>query len=392
MHFCTNKDMKDDFGKIDFDSLFEDMGEEGADTTVKETPENIEEDAGLTDTTQEEVRTDSIAEEDVEKQEALEEESEEEFVEVLKEVETNKKDEYRGQEVFSNLARKYIEIGSWKDAKIEINGEEVVLSEVGDLDEETFLEIQIAQEGLKQADLKDKYINKDELDEVGLQILEISKEGGDWNKILQIKQRYIDPLENYDLKNPNHQEALVREKLFLNSGSTLSKADLDSLIDTRKRNLTLDTEASEYAGQVKEAFYKYAEAEKQKAINDKNEVVKRSNELKTKTKTVLKGYNLADNAINPMLDLISHGDNDAITGHINTIKSNPEVLAELVFFLSRPEDYKKYIVEKGTRGKSTEVLRTLNMIPKGSQGRSHDIQEEKKTGRDLDKELNLRFV
>src|SRR5699024_4489370 len=125
-------------------------------------------------------------------------------------------------EVFSNLAKKYIELGTWKDAKVEIDGKEVVLSEVEGLDEETFLSIQVAQDGLRDKDLKDKYIDKSELDEVGLKILEVSKEGGDWNKILQVKQKYIDPLENYDLNNEAHQEALVREKLFLNSGRTLS--------------------------------------------------------------------------------------------------------------------------------------------------------------------------
>ena len=369
---------KEEFGKLDFESLFGDIGEEQVE--VPEMLLELEEEEEAAEEQEDEQEVENL------------EEAEEEEIEIKEEEKTEVPKSLGGNEIFSNLAKKYIELGSWKDAKVELNGKEVVLSEIEDLDEETFLEIQIAQEGLKEADLKDKYIDKSELDEVGLKILEVSKEGGDWNKILQIKQKYIDPLENYDLNNEQHQEALVREKLYLNSGQTLSQHDLDSLIETRKRNLTLDTEAQEYAQQVKSAFSKYIEDEKGRAIQEKNEVTRTSNELKNKTREVLKGYIKKDSTINPMLDLISLGDNSAITSHIEEIKKNPEALAELVFFLSRPEDYKKHIVERGTLGKSTDVLKTLKMIPKGSQNKSYDTQEVKKGEKDLDKELNLRFI
>lgn len=377
----TNSMSKDtEFGELDFSKLFsEEIDQESIEPTQE--VEEVQDEGVQEEETQEEIEQDQ-------------EESTEataEFEETLAETEEVVEEFSGASEVFSNLAKKYIELGTWKDAKVEIDGKEVVLSEIEGLDEETFLSIQVAQEGLKDKDLKDKYIDKSELDEVGLKILEVSKEGGDWNKILQVKQKYIDPLENYDLNNEAHQEALVREKLFLNSGRTLSKHDLDSLIATRKRNLTLDTEAAEYAQDVKNAFNKYIEEEKNRAIEERKEVERTTTELKNKTKEVLKEYKLKDSAIGPMLDLVAHGNNEVISDHIEGIKKDPKALAELVFFLTRPEDYKKHIIEKGTIGKSTEVLRTLNMIPKGSQNKSYDNQEVKKVEKDLDKELNLKL-
>lgn len=377
----TNSMSKDtEFGELDFSKLFsEEIDQESAEPTQE--VEEVQDEGVQEEETQEEVE--HIQEEGTE--------ATAEFEKTLAETEEDVEKFSGASEVFSNLAKKYIELGTWKDAKVEIDGKEVVLSEVEGLDEETFLSIQVAQDGLKDKDLKDKYIDKSELDEVGLKILEVSKEGGDWNKILQVKQKYIDPLENYDLNNEAHQEALVREKLFLNSGRTLSKHDLDSLIATRKRNLTLDTEAAEYAQDVKNAFNKYIEEEKNRAIEERKEVERTTAELKNKTKEALKEYKLKDSAIGPMLDLVAHGDNGVITDHIEGIKKDPKALAELVFFLTRPEDYKKHIIEKGTIGKSTEVLRTLNMIPKGTQNKSYDNQEVKKVEKDLDKELNLKL-
>src|SRR5699024_9897278 len=49
---------------------------------------------------------------------------------------------------YSNLSKKYIEMGLWEDKAIKVGEEEVAISELEDLDEDTFLQITEAQEKL----------------------------------------------------------------------------------------------------------------------------------------------------------------------------------------------------------------------------------------------------
>lgn len=282
--------------------------------------------------------------------------------------------------IYSNLAKKYIEMGSWQDAKIELDGEEVTLSELENLDEDTFLQIQQSQEAAKNEDLKDKYINKEELDEISLQIVEISKNKGDLSKVLDVKKRYIDPLEKFDLTQESHQEALVRQKYMIESNNKLSQKDLDLIIKSRKEDLTLDREAQEYADGLKAGFGQFLKQEEDKAKEAQSALKETVKTTKKSVRDELSKYGLKDTAIKPLLDFItSDKENDPLTAQVDELRKNPEQLAELLMFLNNKEDYIKAIGEKATLGKETKFLRTLNLIPgkKETKAGKQEPKEEK---------------
>lgn len=279
-------------------------------------------------------------------------------------------------------------MGSWQDAKIEIDGEEVILSELDDIDEETFLQIQQSQEASRNEDLRDKYINKEELDDISLQILEISKNKGDLTKILNAKKNYIDPLEKFDLTQESHQEALVRQKYMIESNGKLSQKDLDTIIKNRKEDLSLDKEAEEYAEALKKGFDDFLKKENEKAVKAQEDLRESTKATRKQVKEHLSKYGLKDTAIKPMLDFISADKgNDPIMQAVEELKKDPEALSDFLFYLNNKEEYLKAIGEKATKGKDVNVLRTLNLIPK---------KQETKAGKQQPKEekdpLVLRYI
>lgn len=287
--------------------------------------------------------------------------------------ENDNKEEGTQKNVYSNLVKKYIDLGIWQDAKVEIDGEEVVLSEIGDLDEETFLNIQKSQHAAFKEDISEKYINKEELDEISLAIIDISKNKGDISRALDIKKRFIDPLEHFDLDNELHQEDLVRQKYMIQSNGALSESDIDAIIEARKKDLTLDKEAYEYAEQLKKGYKAYLANESKKLEEERLQEEQNIKNLKKQVRDSLEKYGLNDASRRSLSNFIGTKDNDPLMEMIQEIKSDPDKLAELIFFLNKKDDYIKAISNKATKDTGTKVLRTLKFI--------QDSKKETKSGK-----------
>lgn len=359
------------FGLLDFDSILEEQqSEEGQQKNKAPEPEpeleNKEPEIELTG-------TDLDLEGELEKGEPEKEDKKEDIVEVGEPT------------VYSNLAKKYIEMGTWQDAKVDIDGEEVIISELDTLDEETFLQLQKSQEEARNEDLKDKYINKEELDDISLQIIEISKNKGDISKVLEVKKRFIDPLEKYDLENELHQEALVRQKYQIDSNNTLSQEDIDIIIEKRKKDLVLDKEAEEFAARLKTSFSNMMKAEQEKAEKERDTLKENEKVTKKSVRDILsKNYQLNDSATKSLLNFVSlSGEDDPLIDHVKKLKEDPEQLAELIMFLNKKKEYLKAVGENATKGKEMDVLRKLNFIPK---------QKEVKSGKQEQKEEKEKLV
>lgn len=349
-------------GMFDFETMMG-ISEEVKEDEIENTAE-MEDD--IVDTQKdEEVESIEVEEEDLESRDTKEDED--------GISENDNKEEGTQKNVYSNLVKKYIDLGIWQDAKVEIDGEEVVLSEIGDLDEETFLNIQKSQHAAFKEDISEKYINKEELDEISLAIIDISKNKGDISRALDIKKRFIDPLEHFDLDNELHQEDLVRQKYMIQSNGALSESDIDAIIEARKKDLTLDKEAYEYAEQLKKGYKAYLANESKKLEEERLQEEQSIKNLKKQVRDSLEKYGLNDASRRSLSNFIGTKDNDPLMEMIQEIKSDPDKLAELIFFLNKKDDYIKAISNKATKDTGTKVLRTLKFI--------QDSKKETKSGK-----------
>lgn len=279
--------------------------------------------------------------------------------------------------VFANLTKKYIEMGTWQNATVEIDGEEVALADIENLNEETFLQIQKSQDTLRDQDLKDKYINKEELDEISLNIVEISKRGGDISNVLKVKQQYIDPLEHFDLDNEQHQEVLVREKYRLQG---LAQEDIEAIVERKKQDLTLDTEANQYASRLKASYKKILEDQVEKTKQEEKEKQEKTKTLKKSLRDAISAKGFTNDST---LRALTETGLNGIDEQIKSIKEDPEKLADLVLFLNKREEYLKTQLDQSGKSEKDSVLRKLSIIPKQKEDKAGKQQEKKEEKSDL---------
>lgn len=340
----NEKPLEEGAGFYDFSQLMGETEEQDRDFVVPEDPtvEEVETEEATTETTTE----------------PSEEEQEEEEV-ISKETPTEK----TSTSNYASLAKKYIEIGTWQDAEVEIEGETVVLSELEDIDEETFLNLVQAQDAEKNKELESKFINKEDLDEISLKIIEISKNGGDIKEVLKAKETYIDNLNTYDLDNEFHQEQLVRQKYKLQNPN-FSEKQIDTLVKVHKDDLDLDTVAKEFADDLKKSYHMMLDKEKEKATSLKLQQEEERKVLRKDLKSSLLELGISDGAARPLIDAVTKQTENGflIDQQFQDMKKDPKELAEFLLWKNDRESYKKIVSKKETDNSKKDTLVKLNLL------------------------------
>jgi hypothetical protein len=261
----------------------------------------------------------------------------------------------------TSLAKKYLENGKWEDVVLDIDGEEVQLSELSEVDEETFLQIQDAQENLKEEARAEKFIPKEGLNEVSLKIIELQKNGGDITEAIRVYDEYVNPLEKLDLTNEAVQEQLVRKSL---SAKVDDPEIVEMTINKYKKDLVLDKKAQEVSENIHNAFNKYigqknTEAqEKKKAEQEAHKNYVKSLEDK------FKDVELKSDIKKQALTLANKNDKGEYLA-IETVKEqlqDPELAQELLLFLGNREAYKKSLGAKVKAQTNMSTMKKVKLI------------------------------
>ena len=141
---------------------------------------------------------------------------------------------------YNSIAKKLLEKGDWKEALIEIDGVDVKLSELDNLDEETFLSILEEQKKLSKEDLEKEYVQVKGVDENKVRLINIIKNGGDLKEIFQNENQLRKPYEDADLEDTQTQQNILFNQ-YLRQG--LNKEDATKLVLEATKEFTLDAKA-----------------------------------------------------------------------------------------------------------------------------------------------------
>lgn len=354
----TNDFQEMSVGTYNFAEL---IGEEGKieETTKEETKEEtLEEEAAEEDNEEEETEVkEETKAEDNEEEEIEEEETR---VEPKKEEKTST----TGKEsVYSNLSRKYIESGYWEDAKIEYNGEEIAITDIKDLDEETFFLIQEAQ----NKELKDNFIDKREWDEVTEKIHTIHQKGGDITELLKIKEQYINPLDSYDLDNEQHQAALVSQMYAIESGGVLTQEEIRARVERDKEALELDRKAKAFEQKLRQSYEQTLKQQEEALIEAERERKKNFQNLRDSVSKEMETFGVKGSIVNTLIKnsmtLNEHG-RVKVDDQFEELKKDPKKLAEFLVWYHNPEEYKKKVTGEEVIKRDSDILKKLNLIPK----------------------------
>src|SRR5699024_253575 len=206
---------------------------------------------------------------------------------------------------YTNIAKKYLESGIWDDYLVEIDGEEVPLSELENLDEEKFFEINKAQVEQRSKKDKDNYVDVSEMDDTNKSIIDILKYGGDVSNILKAKSNVIDRLNQFDLDDESHQEALVRNMYQTEKGIT-SKKQIDKLIEAHKEELDLDEEARGFSDRLRKLYKDKVTEEKKRLEREKKDKENNLKQLRKDLRVSFKDMGVKNSdVLKPILDSVT---------------------------------------------------------------------------------------
>mgnify|MGYP000162101709 CR=1 FL=1 len=324
----------------------------------------------------------------IEGQEAEEKEEQQQEEEVKPVVEVKEEDKPVEPQTttnnFASLAKTLLENGKWQDGVIvDKDGNEVALSEMESLDEETFLQIQENQDQEYKKSYEEGFLSIKDADDRQKQVAEIVLKGGDLEEIFGSKQNvenYLNPFKGVDLDNEK-----VQENIYYNHLKAKGYSDKAALfeLDEKKKELVLDTEVSKIVEDTNKKAQDYV-ASKQKELEDKQkDTLKQEKEYKKNLSKVLKDKELKDATVKKYVDLATKRTNEgeyAIDTLYNDMMQDPEKAVDLIAFLSDKENFLK---EYQSKAKTEVTKKVLIDLRKVKPQEKTPVKQEKQEGFDI---------
>lgn len=278
---------------------------------------------------------------------------------------------------YTDLIKDYIDEGEWEDVVLDINGEQIELSKLENVDKETFKRLQHTFKLEKQKKDKENFISTEGLNENTKKLIELAKKGEDITPLIKQEVDLAKFLETIDLDDETVQEQIVSEKL---RSQGLKPAVIRAAIADLKAELKLDEEAREAIEGVKadhklkiDNLLKEREEEIAAQVEDQKQNKKLLAETYTK-------FSLKDTVSKSLIDAAIKTDENGLTKTDKLFfaaKDNPEVWAKVNFLLNDPKGFEEFL---GVKQKSESALKTITVVantPKKSTPEK-PAEEEKK--------------
>jgi hypothetical protein len=246
----------------------------------------------------------------------------------------------------------------------EIDGveQEVSIDDI-EFDEETFKSIfQSKIDEIQEAANKNK-ISIDDVSEFTKNLIEVENNGGSLKDLLDIKQKFADPLEGLDLENVEDQKTVI---FLRNQAAGQSDADINRLIKSYESEGILAEMAEEADASLRTAIDAKVKAEVLKSEQDKKEREELFKKYKTDIKTTLGNvFELNDKAKSKLVDFATKANKEGkyeMDIVYNEMRLNPEKAAELMLFMTDKDEFIKQVTKKAVVEKQLEGARKLKII------------------------------
>lgn len=269
-----------------------------------------------------------------------------------------------GDASYKDVASLYLEQGLWEDVEVELEeGKTVKLSEIENLDKETFLQIQKAQKEFAGEDIENNYVSKQGIDENGLKLIEILQNGGDIREIFEKPEDAIRPFENVDTDNEKIQESILYQQYRMQG---LSETESSNLVALAKQNLTMDDKVQQIVTYHQKRYDDYLTKKVEEQRQAKIEEQAKLKEFKKGVMENLKeGFKLKDTLARKLTNL---GAEKTESGEFKIDEiyakkmEDPKEAAELLFFLSDKEAYLKMMGAKTKRDTNLQTIRKVSIL------------------------------
>lgn len=282
--------------------------------------------------------------------------------------------------IYLELAKEKLASGEWSDLLVGEEGEEKKLSELENLDKETYDAILESFKSDKEEDLKSNYVKVNGLSDIQKSLINIVI-SGDLEKAAEIFEKphqVQEPFQGYDEDNDVHNEQVL--SWYYNSLGH-SENEIKALVQAAKADLTVDDKAKKIVefqrNQFKENILKKEEEAKAEKLAEEQKIKTYRKELTTD----LKAEGLSDTMVKKFVDVATKYDNEGnleIDNILNEMLSDPKKAKDLIYFALDKEAYLKKATEATKREVQKDVLKKVNIIRDTSKIAGEKTEETQK--------------
>lgn len=252
--------------------------------------------------------------------------------------------------------------------KFDVPGEDGELSEVSIDDIEITQEIfeailQGRIEQIKEEEQQDK-VSIRGVSEFTKSLIEIDKHGGDVRQLLEVKDAYLDPLNELDLSTIDGQRRAVYLRLI---AANQPEQDIQLLIESYEAKGLLPEKAQQSESELRAAISQQIELQKQAAIQSENDRKEMLKNYRKELKEGLSVFQLSDTVKSRLADIASKELDKGkfqLDELYNQARKDPKIAAELVLFLHDRNEYISQVSEKKVLEKQIQTGQRLKIIPK----------------------------
>lgn len=277
---------------------------------------------------------------------------------------------------YSSILKYKLESGEWDDMVVDFGEGEKKLSEIEDMDEGTFKDLQKAIAEEKKKDFDSKYLEVDGLDDTKKKLINIIK-NGDLDQVKDLFENPAtlkEPFEGYDPDNDKHNEQVLRW-FYISRGDSEEEAEL--LVKQAKQNLSLDNKAQQVVGAQRNAFKEKLEKREAELLKEKQQEVDNIKDFRKNLTSSLKEEGLTETLIRKFVDVAtkkdSSGNLEIDTIYEETMK-DPAKAKDLLYFMLDKENYLKKASTQARKETNLDTLKKINII--SSTSKTKQKQEE----------------
>lgn len=310
--------------------------------------------------------------EDEDKVDNLDLEKEEKVI-IPEKKETPKKEEKEEKISFNNTDAVYFDIikdrldsGEWEDVLIETeDGTEKLLSELDNVDKDTFKNLERAIKDQKAEEFKSKYVEVDGLDEVKKRLINIVKSGDlELAKALfENPDSLKEPFQGYDEDNDAHNTDVLGWYYQKVMGHSNSEAR--ALVEASKKDLTLDVKAQKIVEYQRQQFYKGLENKEQELIEDQKEEQERIKEYRKGLAQEFKVEGVSESLTRKFVDVATRKDQNGsfeIDNIYEEWMNDPKKARELIQFMLDKDTYIKKVTSETKKNVQLENLKKIKIV------------------------------
>lgn len=278
---------------------------------------------------------------------------------------------------YFDLIQFYVESGEWEDTNVEIDGEEVPITELKSIDKDVFIELKKAQDALREEKTQGKFLEKEGLDDITLKYIDIKKNGGDISDLVKIEAEQINPIKDLDI-NKEEVQLYLLSKAYSSQG--MEQEAITTQLSIDKKNNTLLSKTKKVVDSINASFEQMVQKRQEQVAQEKQTIAEKEKDFKKQLEDYYKATNIKDKEYKKFMDKVKVGKQGVELDILKEKLNNPEILGKVLFFLEDEEGFLNTITAKKTNQTARKTIKLVQETAK----KSKDLSKTDAVPSDID--------